>query len=172
MKRRKWELKGERMPRGRGLIGDAPERGAPRWTGLIARMKILCDYGHPEPLERVAAAMDTSSDPAFRSMADVIHLRAMEGRHALQVIEAGGFEFDFETGKIKLTQDRRRDGMVDMVFYAFEEIGGRDLDHPYDREVLALIRDRLSEYIDEGELTDDKIKSRLQQALRRSSPLV
>lgn len=157
------------MGRGWGLIGDSPSRPGARWPGLAARVKVLREYGDPEALERAGEALEATSDPLLQKTAEYVRGRALDARHALNLIESVGYEFDFERRVLTIPTGepgRRPHLASEAVGAAFEELGGRA---GYDRETLAAIRKRLSDLFASEELTDAKIKRRLQGYLKRRS---
>jgi hypothetical protein len=160
------------MPLGWGIIGDPPDDTGDRgWRGVAAYLKALRMYGHPEPLGRAADAMEATNDAELRSMARYVRLCEREARHALTFVEGIGYKFDRDRGTINRKRDARIDLMVDAVLAAFTEL--EDKDQPYAQETTAAIRERLLEYpFDPQELTHVKLKSRLQQGLRRRDPTV
>jgi hypothetical protein len=156
------------MGRGWGLIGDPPDREGSRWPGIAAAAKTLKEFGHPDELDRKADRLESSPDELERASALRVRGNAQETKHALGLVRAVGYSFDFDKGVLKFPASgpgRCRGLAREAVAAAFEELGGKDRDQWYDRETLAEIRSRLSEYFPPEELTDALIKMRLQRHL-------
>lgn len=138
--------------------------GIPREMTLASCAAILRRTGHPRHLDEL---VERGAPELMREGGDRLEELADTAFGALRHLEQNGVAFDFERNVATVPNGkpgRNPQIMVEAVGAALEQTVGR---YATDRETLATIRDRLEGLLAPEELTDEKIKSRLQQYRRR-----
>ena len=152
------------------LLGDLPRGQGPYLTqvlGLAAYAWQLRAHGHPDELRRAAELVESHGwGRAGRAISERLRVSASMAANALAQLERHGIEYDRETRMFRLPAAGGRGPgprlMTALVGAAWEELGGRRLPAWYAGDVLGAIRTRLASFLDAEELTDTRLKRRLQ----------
>lgn len=154
------------------LLGVPLGTEGPVGAGFCAEQ--LRRIGDPEILERAAdQLMDSGLHPAqIEKPIEVLRRTASFARAALRTIEELGGTWDFETGSASFPaprRGRRHDLLVSLVGLAFNELYPGTWKGRMDPQKLEKLRSRLFLLLPSEELTDEKLKTRLETYHDRGS---
>jgi len=141
-------------------------------SGLLPQVSPLTWLARPEELEQAADTLAGLIERGAGSddLADTVEwLRAlaMLARTCMETIKRDGLRWDPDrravVGPRGGGRGAPRTSHVLAVVAAWERLGGRTLDAWYSADTLAAIRERLTGLVPAAELTDEKIKRRIQR---------
>lgn len=156
------------------LIGDPPGSTTGRYLGLAAEARLLREIGHPDPLLEAAAVLDgitSTGDPSIPQAAERLRALANLSALCLQTIKEVGLVFDPDTREVKIPRDGRgpREKLVTILTKAaWDELERTSKDPWLDAGTFEAVRARLADLLPADELTDARIKARLQRTINAS----